>query len=74
MMQKLLFILLAVALGSPVLAGPIDDAAAAWARSDYAAELKITRPLALKGEAWAQSFLGDAIGMVGVLPKAMPKR
>ena len=41
-------------------AGPIDDAASAWARGDYAAELKITRPLALKGEAWAQTFLGDS--------------
>ncbi len=41
-------------------AGPIDDALAAWARGDYAAELKITRPLALKGEAWAQTNLGDS--------------
>ena len=59
-MKKLLFILLAVALGGSASAGPIDDATAAWARGDYAAELKITRPLALKGEAWAQSFLGDS--------------
>ena len=41
-------------------AGPIDDALAAWARGDYSAELKITRPLALKGEAWAQFFLGES--------------
>lgn len=37
---------------------PIDDAAAAYARGDYAAELRITRPLAAKGEAWAQFNLG----------------
>lgn len=59
-MKKLLFILLAVALGGPVSAGPIDDAAVAWARGDYAAELKITIPLAQKGEAWAQFFLGNS--------------
>ena len=60
MMKKILFILLAVALTGPAWSGPIEDATAAWGRGDYAAELKITRPLALKGEAWAQSFLGDS--------------
>jgi hypothetical protein len=33
------------------LAAPIDDAKAANARGDYETELKITRPLAEKGEA-----------------------
>ena len=45
-------------LASSAWAGPIDDAAAANARGDYAAELRILRPLAAKGEAWAQYFLG----------------
>jgi TPR repeat protein len=45
-------------LASSAWAGPIDDAAAAYVRGDYAAALRITRPLAAKGEAWAQSNLG----------------
>lgn len=42
----------------PVFAGAEQDAAAANASGDYTAELKITRPLAEKGEAWAQVSLG----------------
>ena len=41
-------------LASPAWAALIDDASAANARGDYAAELRITRPLAATGEAWAQ--------------------
>ena len=47
-------------LASPAWAAPIDDAAAANGRGYYAAELRITRPLAAKGEAWAQYALGDS--------------
>jgi hypothetical protein len=39
-------------------ATPYDDAVAANLRGDHSAELKITRPRAAKGEAWAQYFLG----------------
>jgi len=56
-MYSLLFSALLL-LASPAWAAPIDDAAAANARGDYTAELRITRPLAAKGEAWAQSLLG----------------
>ena len=49
---------MSVALGTS-LADTISEAAEANGRGDYAAELKITRPLAAKGEAWAQAFLGD---------------
>jgi len=56
-MKKLLFILLAVALGGPAWAGPIEDADAAYQRGDYLTELRIIRPLAAKGEAWAQVSL-----------------
>ena len=42
----------------PLSAGPLEDAGAADARKDYATELTIVRPLAIKGEAWAQSALG----------------
>ena len=45
---------------SPAWAAPIDDAAAANARGDYAAEFRVTRPPAAWGEAWAQSFLGGS--------------
>jgi hypothetical protein len=55
-MRRLVLILLLLA--STAWAGPMDDAAAANARGDYAAELRIVRPLAAKGEAWAQSNLG----------------
>ena len=47
-------------LASTAWAAPIDDAAAANARGDYAAALRITRPLAAKGEAWAQFSLADS--------------
>ena len=41
-------------------AEPRYEAAFASVMGDFAAELRITRPLAAKGEAWAQSFLGDS--------------
>lgn len=47
-------------LANPTWAAPIDYAAAANARGDYATELKITRPLAAKGEHWGQIFLGNS--------------
>ena len=56
-MKRLLLTALLL-LASTAWAAPIGDAAAANARGDYAAELRITRPLAAKGEAWAQFFLG----------------
>ena len=55
---KRLLLTVLLLLSSPAWAGPRDDAAAASTRGDYAAELRITRPLAAKGEVWAQSFLG----------------
>ena len=58
MKRILLTVLLLFA--SSAWAAPIDDAAAANVRGDYAAELRITRPLAEKGVAWAQFFLGDS--------------
>ena len=41
-------------------AEPRHEAAFANVMGDFAAELRITRPLAAKGEVWAQSFLGDS--------------
>ena len=55
-MKRLL--LLALLAASPSWAAPIDDARAANAKGDYATELRIVRPLAAQGEAWAQLRLG----------------
>ena len=58
--MKYLILTATLLLASPVWAAPIDDAAAANARGDYEAALTIIRPLAAKGEAWAQYRLGDS--------------
>jgi TPR repeat protein len=50
--------LLATALISPASAGPLEDAAAAYSKQDYATALKLWRPLANKGNAEAQNRLG----------------
>jgi cell division septation protein DedD len=42
----------------PVQAGPLDDASAAYHRGDFAAALKLIRPLAEQGDARAQANLG----------------
>ena len=64
-LKKLLAVLL-ILLPTPVFADAQQDAmldaGAANARGDYAAELKITKPLAEKGEAWAQLWLGLSYG------------
>ena len=56
-MNRILLSALLLLAGS-AWAAPIDDAIAANARGDYAAGLKIIRPLAEKGVAWAQNNLG----------------
>ena len=67
--MKLLPLAALLLLASSAWAGPIDDAVAANARGDYAAELRITRPLAAKGEVWAQSFLGNSYFFGQGVPK-----
>lgn len=52
-MKKLLLTLLAMLRPNAAWAGPVDDALAVHIRKDFASVLKIVRPLALKGEAWA---------------------
>lgn len=54
-MQRLL--LLALLAASPSWAAPKDDARAAYATGEYGAELRIIRPLAAQGEAWARYLL-----------------
>jgi len=51
-------ILLMLSFASPVAAGPGEDAAAAYARGDYATALRLLRPLAEQGDAQAQYNLG----------------
>jgi len=42
----------------PVLAGPLEDADAAYRKQDYTTALRLYRPLADQGNAWAQNRLG----------------
>jgi TPR repeat protein len=49
---------LAVSFAGSVAAGPYEDAAAAYARSDYATAQRLWRPLAALGDADAQFNLG----------------
>jgi uncharacterized protein len=42
----------------PALAGPMEDADAAWKRQDYPTAVQLLRPLAEQGKASAQHFLG----------------
>ena len=51
-------LLLALGLSEPVLAGPLEDARAAYVKQDYATALRLFRPLADQGDAEAQSMLG----------------
>ena len=59
-MHRLFLALFALLVAGLAWAGPEDDALAAYLRKDYAAVLKIIKPPAIKGEAWAQSWLADA--------------
>jgi TPR repeat protein len=58
MIKKLVLTLSTALLLGSVWADAREDADAANFRRDYAAEISITRPLAEKGEAWAQYNLG----------------
>ena len=51
-------IILVFSFAAPVAAGPLDDAAAAVKRRDYATALRLIRPLAEQGDASAQYNLG----------------
>jgi hypothetical protein len=51
-------LLLALGLSEPVLAGPLEDAHAAYLKQDYTTALRLYRQLADQGNAWAQNRLG----------------
>ena len=58
-MKKLLLTLLTALLLNAAWAGPQDDARVAIQREDFDTLLQIIRPPALKGEAWAQTWVAD---------------
>ena len=68
-MRQLLLLLIVLLAAGPAWSAPVDDAAAANDRGDYAAQLRIIRPLAVKGEAWAQLQLGDSYRIGKGVPK-----
>src|SRR3972149_5103692 len=51
----LVALVLSLSLAAPVAAGPLEDAAAAHERGDYATALRLFRPLAEQGGAPAQN-------------------
>jgi hypothetical protein len=55
---NLLVVLLGVAAAGPALGGPLDEAATAYGRGDYATAFRLWRPLAEQGSAQAQVNLG----------------
>ena len=54
----LVALFLGVGLAGPVAAGPYEDADAAYYKGDYTTALRLYRPLADKGHAFAQFSLG----------------
>src|SRR5262249_372208 len=51
-------ILMMGSLATPVVAGPFEDASAAYSKGDYATALGLLHPLADQGQAGAQVILG----------------
>jgi uncharacterized protein len=69
-------VMLALALGSgAALAGPYEDAVAAYQRGDYATALRLWRPLAAEGNTNAQYVLGmmyeDGLGVASDAQEAL---
>jgi len=56
---RVVLLALMLSLSMPAMAGPSEDAVAAYKRGDYAAALKISLPLANQGNAEAENLLGD---------------
>ncbi len=57
-----------LSLVTPGLAGPFEDGVAAYERKDYAAAMRILRPLAEQGNASAQNNLGVMYAIGNGLP------
>jgi len=57
-LRLITFVLLGLAITGPALADPFEDAKAAYTKGDYAAALRLWRPLAEDGNANAQFWMG----------------
>ena len=67
-MKKAFFAFLCFIAYGAAHAGAQEEALKANTKADFARELSITRPVADKGQAWAQSLLGDSYAVgAGVL-------
>jgi TPR repeat protein len=62
-------LILAFGLAWPAIAGPREDADAAYSRQDYATTLRLLKPLADQGDADAQNLLGLMYGNGQGVPK-----
>ena len=56
--RNLSAVAIAIALGAPTLAGPLEDGIAAYREKEYNKAAELWQPLAEKGEAAAQYYLG----------------
>lgn len=56
--RNLSAVAIAIALGAPALAGPLEDGIAAYREKEYNKAAELWQPLAEKGEAAAQYYLG----------------
>ena len=57
--MRMMLILLACVAASPALAGPHEDALAAYSKGDYETTVRLLRPLAEQGDAREQDQLGS---------------
>jgi TPR repeat protein len=54
-----MLVVLCICAAGPAVAGPHEDAYAAYTKGDYATALRLLRPLADQGDAGAQNGLGN---------------
>ena len=54
----LLFFTITLGMAQGAYAGPHEDALAAYNRGDYATALRLWKPLATRGDSWAQANIG----------------
>ncbi|MBL8660683.1 MAG: sel1 repeat family protein [Rhodospirillales bacterium] len=62
-------VLLSSLMAVPAGAGPLEDGITAYQRGDYATALRVLRPLAARGDAYAQFFFGSMYSSGEGVPK-----
>ena len=62
-------LILAFGLAWPAIAGPREDADTAYSRQEYATTVRLLKPLADQGAAWAQNNLGSMYAYGQGVPK-----